>query len=176
MDDREYFAFILDGVQLENESEKRLVLLLIDSAGCNPPEVLQGYSNIKIVFLPANTTSKLQPLDLGIISNFKVHYRRYFLQYVASKNDTATSTSEVTKSINVLTAIRWVALAWREVKASTIQKCFRHAGILSADVICGRREVSLCPCLSSVCCYLLFLFDSNCFVWSFSFSNRSENF
>ena len=51
-----------------------------------------------------------------------------------AKIDTATSATEVTKSINVLTAIRWVALAWREVKSTTIQKCFRNAGVLSTDL------------------------------------------
>ena len=48
------------------------------------------------------------------------------LQYVLAKIDTANSATEVTKSVNILTALRWVALVWREVKATTIQK---QAGI-----------------------------------------------
>ena len=115
-------------------AEKRSVLLLLDNAGCHPPEKLQDkFSNIRILFVPPNTTSKVQPLDLGIIANFKAHYKHLFLQHVLARIDEAKNATEVTGSINVLTAIRLVALGWREVKASTIQKCFRKAGVLSDD-------------------------------------------
>ena len=45
--------------------EKHSIVLLMDNAGCHPEDLKSK--------LPANTSSKLQPLDLGIIQNFKVH-------------------------------------------------------------------------------------------------------
>ena len=106
----------LTGFNLKMKAEKRSILLLLDNAGCHPPELLQDkFSNIKIIFLPANTTSKLQPLDLGVIKKL---YRRHFLEYVSAKIDAAATATDVTKSVNILTALRWVAIAWREVKST----------------------------------------------------------
>lgn len=115
-------------------STNRSILLMMDNAGCHPENLQTKFSNIKVCFLPANTTSKLQPLDLGIIQNFKVHYRHLFLRYVLSKIDECETATEVVNSINILIAIRWVAQAWGKVKAETITKCFRKAGILDSGM------------------------------------------
>ena len=70
-------------------------------------------SNIKIVFLPKNTTSRLQPLDTGIIRNFKVKYRKFLVKYVLSRINDNASAEEIVQDVNILMAIRWVQRAWK---------------------------------------------------------------
>lgn len=124
---------ILSKLNRKMISSSHKILLFMDNAGCHPEELRDKFSNIQICFLPPNTTSTLQPLDLGIIKNFKLHYRRHFLRYVISKIDDCDKASDVVKSVDVLIAIRWVALAWSQVTAGTISKCFRKAGILDRE-------------------------------------------
>ena len=58
--------------KLANKGRK--IALVLDNATCHPKITL---SNIELVFLPPNTTSHIQPMDQGIIANFKRHYRHY---------------------------------------------------------------------------------------------------
>ena len=44
--------------------------LFLYNALCHPPDIEGQYRNIKVRWLPVNTTSKLQPLDLGIMKIF----------------------------------------------------------------------------------------------------------
>ena len=66
---------VLEKLNYIMKLENRDVLLFLDNAPVHPGNLVRKYSNIKIVFLPKNTTSPLQPLDAGIIKNFKVKYR-----------------------------------------------------------------------------------------------------
>jgi len=113
--------------------KQRNVILFLDNAPCHPPDMKGKYDHIKIVFFAANCTSRLQPLDLGIIQAFKLKYMKLMLTHVVSKIDDCNSATEVCKSVDLLQAIRWIAQAWESVSESTIRKCFAKAGILSAD-------------------------------------------
>ena len=94
------------------KAQNRSILLFIDSAGFHrDPYDLKGrYSYIKLVFFPANCTSKLQPLDLGIIQNFKVHYRKLLLRHIITMTTDHDSATDIAKTLDVLQAIRWMGL------------------------------------------------------------------
>ena len=67
--------------------KERKILLLLDNVSSHNPDLKDRFSNIRVIFLPKNTTSKLQPLDAGIIKNFKVHYRRLLLKHTLAQID-----------------------------------------------------------------------------------------
>ena len=59
-------------MKLENQN----VLLFLDNVPVHPENLVGKYNNIKIAFLPKNTTSRLQSLDASIIKNLKVKNRK----------------------------------------------------------------------------------------------------
>ena len=57
-------------------------LLLMDNAPSHPSteELCSRDGLIKIMFLPANTTSLIQPMDQGVLYNLKRRYKRICLR------------------------------------------------------------------------------------------------
>jgi hypothetical protein len=60
-------------------------------------------------YLPANTTSVLQPLDQGIISTFKLYYRKLLVEYLMDLNDNEKEYTPIT----ITQAIMKIYRAWR---------------------------------------------------------------
>ena len=119
---------ILEDLNRQMINQKRKVILFLDNATVHPPSLIDKYSNIKIVFLPKNTTSRLQPLDAGIIQSFKCNYRKKLMRFVIARIKDDFLASEIAKQVDVLQAIEWVAKAWDEVTTKTIRNCFSKCG------------------------------------------------
>ena len=56
--------------------------MLLDNATCHPHLNLK---NIKLIFLPPNTTSVTQPMDQGIIQALKLKFRKKQLRSILQK-------------------------------------------------------------------------------------------
>ena len=72
------------------------------------------FSQIKIISLPNNLTSRLQPLDAGIIQNSKVKYRIRLVKFMLVRTQEDPSAKQIVKSVDVLVAIRWRQEAWKK--------------------------------------------------------------
>ncbi|GBP22504.1 Tigger transposable element-derived protein 6 [Eumeta japonica] len=110
------------------ELKGRKILLLVDNCPAHP--FISNLQNIELAFLPPNMTSVLQPMDQSVIKSLKGHYRRKLLMELVE--------SEGKTSVNMLHAVNFLSKAWEEVKPTTIQHSFRHAGLCTnstSDVV-----------------------------------------
>ena len=123
----------LRNLNLKMKMHKRRILLFMDNVSSHVASDV-SLSNVVVKFLPANTTSCLQPLDAGIIKAFKMHFRKRLLNHVVSCMDECSSASELSKQVNVLHAVNWIASSWRDLEPSTIMKCFAHCGFTWSNI------------------------------------------
>ncbi|XP_034939464.1 tigger transposable element-derived protein 6-like [Chelonus insularis] len=118
----------LKKVDEQMKINRKKILLFIEN--CAAHTDLPTLSNVKVMFSPANTTSKLQPLDQGIIHTFKRFYRREVAKHILTSLEENRS-----PDINVLLAMEIARKAWYSVSDVTVKNCFKKAGFWkSTDV------------------------------------------
>ena len=83
---------VFDTLDFQMRKERRNV-----NATVHPTSLIDINCNIKIVFLPKNTTSRLQPLDAEIIQSFKTKYRKKLMRYVIARINDDLFASEIKK-------------------------------------------------------------------------------
>ena len=108
------------------KKETKAIKFISDIDILTSPLKITKTANIKVVYLP--TTTELQPLDQGIIQNFKQHYRKRFLRAVIAKAESGDTDMTTGKFITVLDAIHWIFSSIKDVKKQTVSSCFRKAG------------------------------------------------
>nr|XP_012147629.1 PREDICTED: tigger transposable element-derived protein 1-like [Megachile rotundata] len=117
------------------------VLLLLDNAPCHPQDL--NHPNVKILFLPPNTTSLLQPLDQGIIFTFKTYYIRRALHWILDVTDSKSINGmEAWKKFSIKHYIDIISLSLKELKTSTLNAYWKKIWPSSVQIenVCESSE------------------------------------
>ena len=85
----------------------------MDNAPCHPEVLSDRFSNVKVVFLPKNTASRLQLL---FKVKFKVKCRKKLLKFVISRIENNVRVTDIIQKVDVLKAISWIKSAWGGVE------------------------------------------------------------
>jgi hypothetical protein len=115
-------------LQFDNRMRTRHVVLLMDNFSAHEfayEEIKNQLQNTLVIWLPPNSTTKYQPLDQGIIHNWKMLWRKNWVLYMVKEFDRGVDPIE---TMSVLQAIRWGIEAWSfDMKTDTIRNCFNKA-------------------------------------------------
>jgi hypothetical protein len=99
----EIFCSSLHSLEAQMGAQNRQIILFVQRM----PKI-QPFLGMLKWYYPANCTSTIQPLDLGIIHSLKAYYRKRLVQTSICLME---SGKEVKKKINVLEAMQ----AWQQV-------------------------------------------------------------
>ena len=103
--------------------EKKKVALIIHNCPAHP--TIDNVKSIELIFLPPNSTSKLQPINQGVKRSLKAYCKALALQRLVVTIDKGKDIPV----FSILDAMKMLDLAWQKVKTSTIVNCFVKGGI-----------------------------------------------
>ena len=125
-------CFILE--MEERHGDDFLVLLTLDNCTAHPPEIADHDPRVIVCFLPKNTTALIQPMDQGIIRNFKLRFHDMIYRDLIKHIDTVPISEEginpmvqFYKDLTIYDAIKYTSDAWFDgVKKSTMINCWHN--------------------------------------------------
>ncbi|XP_046472560.1 jerky protein homolog-like [Neodiprion pinetum] len=108
---------------LNSKNLPKTAVLLVDN--CRSHRYVK-INDIEVNFFPPNVTSLIQPMDQGIIQTVKLHYEINLVNAIVEAQNENVTLIEFLKTIDVHKVIFWIADAWKKVKPTTIQKCWKN--------------------------------------------------
>ena len=114
---------------IRNENSERKVLLLLDNARCHTASEPR-LSNVELKFLPPNATSKIQPLDAGIIAGFKSHYKKRYIKWILNNE---MSNLDNKSTLSLIDAIRFIESSWNDITKDSILNSWNHTKIIKME-------------------------------------------
>ncbi|XP_046417460.1 jerky protein homolog-like [Neodiprion fabricii] len=108
---------------LNSKNLPKTAVVLVDN--CRSHRCVK-INDIEVNFFPPNVTSLIQPMDQGIIQTVKLHYEINLVNAIVEAQNENMTLIEFLKTIDVHKVIFWIADAWKKVKPTTMQKCWKN--------------------------------------------------
>ena len=107
---------------LKKHNLPQRAIITIDNATVHRSFEKDGISTL---FLPANTTSVIQPMDQGVIAALKKRYRTQFMKKIADREDGVSVIDEIKKWNLMDTAVN-ISECWAAMKESTLKNAWNN--------------------------------------------------
>lgn len=110
---------------LHEEGLPEKAILLLDNSQVHPDEDELVSDGIRVIFLPPDITSTIQPMEQNVLEMLKKKYRRIFLEFILEQIENDPNVMNAVKAVDILQTIAWTAEAWAQVDSDTIAKSWK---------------------------------------------------
>ncbi|CAI6358933.1 unnamed protein product [Macrosiphum euphorbiae] len=103
-------------------------VLLLDNCPGHPSveELRSEDGNIFAMFLPPNTTARIQPMDQNVIQNIKLNYRKTLLTNILADEENGNDLVVALKKINLKDVVFNLANCWLSVSSHLIKMSWKN--------------------------------------------------
>lgn len=111
----------------------RKIVLFADNASCHGGGTLR-YSNIRLEFLPPNTTALIQPCDQGILRSVKARYKNRVAKNYLAYYKAGIPINRFLNECDVKRCADFLIAEWRALESDVICASFRRAAWYRARI------------------------------------------
>ena len=112
--------------------DKKILLLYDNFRGHKTEDVTKFLKThlplVDILLLPPNTTSIMQPLDIGINKSVKSHIRSKYTDWLIKNIDKTKGLPQLEKKDRNKLLVRWISESWSSITNVMIKNSFNYCG------------------------------------------------
>ena len=125
--------------------KNKKILLILDNFKGHKTEYVYKYINdnyplIEMLSLPPNTTSILQPLDVGINKTFKTYIKEFYLAWLIENFNKNKALPKLPKKLRTNLLVKWIQTSWKNITFELIQKSFEFCGYTENETVTSKWQ------------------------------------
>ncbi|KAK0180620.1 hypothetical protein PV327_002983 [Microctonus hyperodae] len=137
-----FFLEFVPKVTLYLKSKKLPIKAVLLVHNCSSyQQKLQIGTNIRVIFLPPNTSALIQPMDQGILRYLQLKYRFFMVEHIINNVNNGEGLIEVVEKVSLENVIEWLTNTWDDVRPITIKKSWSSLWPCNSDATTIRNLV-----------------------------------